>query len=211
MLDKMGHGRFGNPGVGKKDVFPLRHVAVKVVELRHAIFLDRTGPRIQFLEVEFPVAPLQAIDIVAHVDDDRFAPGFLLLTHKEIGHFDAVDHAVIRNLATGDFRQGGEEIHLVDNFVTGCSGRYLTGPADGEGNTQASFKAGKQGAAPWAGTPLAGGFERGHVVAVHHLRPVIGCEDNDRVFPNAQIVNRIEYSAGVGVDLHQHVCPGPIA
>ena len=70
----------------------------------------------------------------------------------------------------------------MNDLIAGRTGRDFARPPDREGNPQATFEAGKQGAAPGAGRSLNERLDRPAVVSViSRLRPVIGGEDEDGV------------------------------
>ena len=184
---------------------------MEIVNFRHAVFLDLAEDRIYLLEVHLPVAPLDTENIAAEIDDDPFTAGLVRLAEEEVAHFDAVDDAVIRHLTAGNFRQGREKIHLVDDLVTGSPGGDLAGPSDCEGNSQAALEAGKEGAAPGAGGSLEAGLDRQGVGALGRLGSIVGGEDDDGVVAYAQVIDLVQNHPRIRVDLHQEISPGTIA
>ena len=121
----------------------------------HAVQLD---------EVHLPVAPLVRKQLVAIECRKPLTVRFVLLSKQEVELVYTVNDAVLRNLGTGNSRQGRQYIHHVDDLVADLPCRNLAGPAHHGRYTERAFERGEVVAAP---------VPRGPMVAFDLFRPVV--------------------------------------
>ena len=81
----------------------------------------------------------------------------------------------------------------MDNLIALGSCGDLARPAHGEGNPQAAFKSGEQGAAPWAARTWSRGVDCEVVGPMwQRFRPVVGSEDEDRIVADAELIDGVQ-------------------
>ena len=85
--------------MGKQYVIPFVGVIYKIVDSRHRVLTQHTIPPGLLLKMNFPIAPFQTEDVVAHVDYKAVASRFLALSQEEIGYVRSVNNAIFRDLS----------------------------------------------------------------------------------------------------------------
>ena len=95
--------RFSNqyPGIREQNVVPFKGVIDEIVDTRHGVLAQHAVPSALFLEVDLPVAPLHAENVVPHVDDEALAPRARALASQKIVHVQSIDWTVSRDSSSG--------------------------------------------------------------------------------------------------------------
>src|SRR5271155_2643995 len=106
----------------------LFRVNVQVIEAGDAVSVHGASRVVEFLEHHLPVAPFHTTELVAHVNNDRFAVGFILLPEEEVGLVDTVDDPVLWDLATGDTHERWEQIRLMYDLIVDRLGGHFSRP-----------------------------------------------------------------------------------
>ena len=106
MLLQLREAGLQHPSVREKHVVLLPRIVNQIKDPWHGVASQDGVPGILLLEVNLPISPLHAEDIVAHVDDESFASGLLGLPEEEVAHIDPVNRTIIRHLAVSDFGEG---------------------------------------------------------------------------------------------------------
>src|SRR5271155_1282613 len=120
---------FGDPWV--KWVLFFR-VNIQVIEAGDAVGLPFASGSIEFLEHHLPVTPFHAAELVAHINNDGFAVGFVFFPEEEVGLINTVDDPVGRNFSASDPRERGEQIGLMHDLIVDRPSGYFARPADDE-------------------------------------------------------------------------------
>ncbi len=131
---------------------------------------------------------------VAHAEDE-LARVFGRFVMDKAGEGSAVDLVIGRYSCAGDFEEGGEEVCEIDEGIGMGFGFDTTGGVDNEGHACAVFTDGGFAAADDAAVEFAVDAFGG---------PVVGGEDGDGVFGEAEVVNGLEEATDKNIGVFDH-------
>ena len=166
-------------GVGFEEVFALGHILVEVVEL----------PGFSFFPVEFPWTGADGLEAVSGAVEKFFVGSFGFTAEGGPDVF-AIDDTVVGDFRSGEFCEGGEEVHGGHDLGVVFSGGDFSGPADDGGLAHAAFESRSLIAAEDAGAGVEGSLGWA----------VVGGEDDEGVFVEAVGFEGVENAADRPID-----------